>query len=89
MARVYTELHGLPTECLRYFMMYGPRMRPNMAISNFVSRCVNGDLPVIYTDGQQTRDLTYVADIVDANRTLLESDGDVLNVRSHSLQRYR
>ncbi|OYR67201.1 GDP-mannose 4,6-dehydratase [Halorubrum ezzemoulense] len=85
MARVYTELHGLPTVCLRYFTVYGPRMRPNMAISNFVSRCVNGEPPVIYGDGQQTRDFTYVADVVDANRTLLESDaadGDVLNIGS-------
>ncbi|MDB2239270.1 GDP-mannose 4,6-dehydratase [Halorubrum ezzemoulense] len=85
MARVYTELHGLPTVCLRYFTVYGPRMRPNMAISNFVSRCVNDEPPVIYGDGQQTRDFTYVADIVDANRTLLESDaadGDVLNIGS-------
>jgi Nucleoside-diphosphate-sugar epimerases len=85
MARVYTELHGLPTVCLRYFTVYGPRMRPNMAISNFVSRCVNGESPVIYGDGQQTRDFTYVADVVDANRTLLESDaadGDVLNIGS-------
>lgn len=85
MARVYTELHGLPTVCLRYFTVYGPRMRPNMAISNFVSRCLNGEPPVIYGDGQQTRDFTYVDDVVDANRTLLESDvadGDVLNIGS-------
>ena len=85
MARVYTELHGLPTVCLRYFTVYGPRMRPNMAISNFVSRCVNGEPPVIYGDGQQTRDFTYVDDVVDANRTLLTSDaadGEVLNIGS-------
>ena len=85
MARVYTELHDLPTVCLRYFTVYGPRMRPNMAISNFVSRCLNGESPVIYGDGAQTRDFTYVADVVDANRTLLDSDaadGDVLNIGS-------
>lgn len=85
MARVYTELHDLPTVCLRYFTVYGPRMRPNMAISNFVSRCMNDEPPVIYGDGQQTRDFTYVADVVDANRTLLESnaaDGEVLNIGS-------
>jgi UDP-glucose 4-epimerase len=85
MARVYTELHGLPTVCLRYFTVYGPRMRPNMAISNFVSRCVNGEPPVIYGDGEQTRDFTYVGDVVDANRTLLtddSADGDVLNIGS-------
>ncbi|MDZ5810508.1 SDR family oxidoreductase [Halorubrum sp. AD140] len=85
MARVYTELHGLPTVALRYFTVYGPRMRPNMAISNFVSRCVNGEPPVIYGDGQQTRDFTYVDDVVDANRTLLTDgsvDGDVVNIGS-------
>jgi UDP-glucose 4-epimerase len=85
MARVYTELHGLPTVALRYFTVYGPRMRPNMAISNFVSRCFNGEPPVIYGDGQQTRDFTYVDDVVDANRTLLTDgsvDGDVVNIGS-------
>ena len=82
---VWHSVHGLPTVSLRYFTVYGPRMRPNMAISNFVSRCLNGEPPVIYGDGQQTRDFTYVADVVDANRTLLESDaadGDVLNIGS-------
>ncbi|MFC5134822.1 MULTISPECIES: SDR family NAD(P)-dependent oxidoreductase [Haloferacaceae] len=85
MARVYTELHGLPTVCLRYFTVYGPRMRPNMAISNFVSRCLNEEPPVIYGDGEQTRDFTYVDDVVDANRTLLTDDsvdGEVLNIGS-------
>jgi len=46
---------------------------------------VNGESPVIYEDGQQTRDFTYVDNVVDANRTLLESDaadGDVLNIGS-------
>ncbi len=84
-ARVYTELHGLRTVALRYFTVYGPRMRPNMAISNFVSRCFNGEPPVIYGDGQQTRDFTYVADVVDVNRQLLTddaADGEVLNVGS-------
>lgn len=84
-ARVYAELHDLPTVCLRYFTVYGPRMRPNMAISNFVSRCLNGEPPVIYGDGTQTRDFTYVEDVVDANRTLLtdaSTDGEVLNIGS-------
>jgi UDP-glucose 4-epimerase len=85
MARVYTELHGLPTVSPRYFTVYGPRMRPNMAISNFVSRCFNDEPPVIYGNGEQTRDFTYVDDVVDANRTLLTDDsvdGDVVNIGS-------
>jgi len=60
-------------------------MRPNMAISNFVSRCLDGDPPVIYGDGTQTRDMTYVEDILAANRTLLSTDtadGEVMNVGS-------
>ncbi|UPW01288.1 SDR family NAD(P)-dependent oxidoreductase [Halorussus gelatinilyticus] len=84
-ARVYNEVYGLPTVSLRYFTVYGPRMRPNMAISNFVSRCLNGEPPVIYGDGTQTRDFTYIDDVVEANRTLLTTDtadGEVLNIGS-------
>ncbi|MDZ7850721.1 MAG: GDP-mannose 4,6-dehydratase [Halodesulfurarchaeum sp.] len=68
--KVYTDdLHDLPTVSLRYFTVYGPRMRPNMAISNFVSRALNDEPPIIYGDGEQTRDFTYIDDIVDANRS--------------------
>ncbi len=84
-ARVYNEVYGLPTVSLRYFTVYGPRMRPNMAISNFVSRCMRGEPPQVYGDGEQTRDFTYVADVVDANRTLLtdnSADGEVMNIGS-------
>ena len=84
-ARVYNEVYGLPTVSLRYFTVYGPRMRPNMAISNFVSRCRNGEPPVIYGDGEQTRDFTYIEDIVEANRSLLDTDaadGNIVNIGS-------
>jgi len=83
--RVYNEVYGLPTVSLRYFTVYGPRMRPNMAISNFVSRCMRGVPPQVYGDGEQTRDFTYVEDVVKANRTLLTddgADGEVLNIGS-------
>ncbi|MFW5950386.1 MAG: SDR family oxidoreductase [archaeon] len=83
--RVYNEVYGLPTVSLRYFTVYGPRMRPNMAFTNFVSRCRHGESPVIYGDGTQTRDFTYVADVADANSTLLSTDaadGEIVNVGS-------
>jgi len=83
--RVYNEVYGLPTVSLRYFTVYGPRMRPNMAISNFVSRCINDEPPVIYGDGSQTRDFTYIDDVIEANRVLLTTDaadGEVLNIGS-------
>jgi UDP-glucose 4-epimerase len=84
-AHSYAQVYDLPTVSLRYFTVYGPRMRPNMAITNFVSRCLDGRPPVIYGDGQQTRDFTYIDDILAANRELLTSDaadGKVLNVGS-------
>lgn len=83
----YHDVYGLPTVSLRYFTVYGPRMRPNMAISNFVSRTMDGESPVVYGDGTQTRDFTFIEDVVDANAALLETsaaDGEVLNIGSTS-----
>lgn len=83
--RIYNEVHDLPTVSLRYFTVYGPRMRPNMAISNFVSRCINGKPPVVYGDGSQTRDFTFIDDVVDANLELLSdssADGEIMNIGS-------
>ena len=84
-ACAYHEVYDLPAVALRYFTVYGPRMRPNMAISNFVSRCYNDTPPVVYGDGSQTRDFTYIDDVLEANRTLLETDaadGEAVNVGS-------
>lgn len=83
--RVWSEIYDVSTVSLRYFTVYGPRMRPNMAITNFTSRCLDGKPPVIYGDGQQTRDFTYIDDIVEANLALLDghaADGEVVNVGS-------
>jgi UDP-glucose 4-epimerase len=84
-ACAYHAVYDLPTVALRYFTVYGPRMRPNMAVSNFVSRCLNNEPPVVYGDGTQTRDFTYIADVIDANRMLLTSaaaDGEAVNIGS-------
>ena len=84
-ARVYADIYDLPTVALRYFTVYGPRMRPNMAMTNFVSRCLHGEPPVIYGDGAQTRDFTYVDDIVRQNLQLLTddgADGEIINLGS-------
>lgn len=81
----YSEVYDMPVVALRYFTVNGPRMRPNMAISNFVSRCLNGESPVVYGDGTQTLDFTFIEDIVEANVTLLSedsADGKALNIGS-------
>lgn len=84
-ACTYNEVYDLSVVALRYFTVYGPRMRPNMAISNFVSRCLNGEPPVVYGDGTQTRDFTFIEDVIEANVKLLEedaADGEALNIGS-------
>jgi len=81
----YADVYGLPVVVLRYFTVYGPRMRPDMAISNFVSRAFSGDPLHIYGDGSKSRDFTYVEDVVDANLRLPDTpqaNGKILNIGS-------
>jgi UDP-glucuronate 4-epimerase len=68
------HLHGLPAMCLRFFTVYGPRQRPEMAISRFI-RAVEADEPVpVFGDGTSRRDYTYVDDIVDGVEAALGSE---------------
>ena len=84
--RVFSEVHGLPTVSLRYFTVYGPRMRPDLAIPRFCKRLLAGEPPVVFGDGEQSRDYTYIDDIVEANVRLLGTDaelsGQAVNVGS-------
>ena len=84
--RVFTEIYGMPTVSLRYFTVYGPRMRPDLAVPRFTKRLMAGQPPVVFGDGEQTRDMTFIDDVVDANLRLLgptvELTGQALNVGS-------
>jgi nucleoside-diphosphate-sugar epimerase len=66
---MFTKLYGLDTVTVRYFNVFGPRQDPSSpysgVISLFISALVDGRQPVIYGDGGQTRDFTYVANVVD------------------------
>lgn len=62
--RNYSRLYGMDVVILRYFTAYGPRQRPDMAIRKFASALLDGTSPTIFGTGDQTRDFTYVADIV-------------------------
>ena len=79
---LYEKNHGLPTVSLRYFTVYGPRQRPDMAFHKFLKACRDGGAIRVYGDGRQTRDFTYVADIVAATRAAGDSGrpGCVYNV---------
>ncbi len=64
---LYAENWGLSVAALRYFTVYGPRQRPDMAIGRFVDAIRAGRPVTVYGDGSQVRDFTYVGDVVDAN----------------------
>ncbi|MBX5449905.1 MAG: NAD-dependent epimerase/dehydratase family protein [Thermogemmatispora sp.] len=64
---LYHRNYGLPVVILRYFTVYGPRQRPDMAFYRFCSALVSGQPAHVYGDGLQTRDVTYVDDVVEAN----------------------
>src|SRR6476661_7734728 len=69
--RIFSELYGLETVALRYFNVYGARQRPDATyaavIPLFVHALLRGHAPVVHGDGLQSRDFTYISDVVDAN----------------------
>lgn len=64
-SRVFTHLYGTRIACLRFFTVYGPRQRPDLAIHRFTARIMAGQPIVMRGDGSSARDYTYVSDIVD------------------------
>jgi nucleoside-diphosphate-sugar epimerase len=82
LAVLYHRCYGLPTVSLRYFTVYGPRQRPDMAFHRFFKASQDGDPIHLYGDGRQTRDFTFVSDIVAATRAAAVSGqhGSVYNV---------
>ncbi len=61
----YNHLYGLRTACLRFFTVYGPAQRPEMAIHKFTNLIANGEPITMYGDGNSQRDYTYIDDIID------------------------
>jgi nucleoside-diphosphate-sugar epimerase len=82
LAALYHRNHGLAATSLRYFTVYGPRQRPDMAFHRFLKAARDGAPIQVYGDGEQTRDFTFVADIVSATRAAAVSGrpGSVYNV---------
>ena len=85
--RLYTKLYGFETVALRYFNVYGPRQNPQSeyaaVVPRFITACLASQPPVIYGDGEQTRDFTFIGDVVEANLLAAASAqavGSVMNV---------
>lgn len=71
-AHTYSHLFNLPTTGLRFFTVYGPWGRPDMALFKFTKAILNGDPIEVYNNGQMMRDFTYVDDIVESITRLLD-----------------
>jgi len=85
--RVFTQVYGLPTVSLRYFNVFGPRQHPDSeyaaVIPRFLRRMLAGERPVIFGDGEQSRDFTAVENVVAANLLAAETTrgiGEFFNV---------
>lgn len=85
--RLFLQLYGLETVCLRYFNVFGPRQDPkseySAVIPRFATRLLAGAQPIIYGDGEQSRDFTFVSNVVDANwvaATHPNAPGEAFNI---------
>jgi len=85
--KVFYKVYGLETVILRYFNVFGPKQDPNSqysaVIPKFIAMMKKGEKPVIYGDGEQSRDFTFVANVVEANLLALEKEGiagEIFNV---------
>ena len=83
LCHLYWGNHGVETVALRFFSVYGPRQRPDMAFNHFCRAALRGEALHVFGDGGQTRDFTYVLDIVQAARAAAitpDAVGGVYNV---------
>src|SRR5256884_2466904 len=85
--QVFNRVYGLETVALRYFNIFGPRQDPSSqysgVISRFISALMRNEPPVIFGDGEQSRDFTYVANAVEANMRAAETTrgiGQIINI---------
>lgn len=87
--RCFAELYPLETVALRYFNVYGPRQRPDSAyalvIPLFMQALTNGEFPVVHGDGRQSRDFTYIDDVVRANLAAAQAPGDVCSGKAYNV----
>ena len=79
---LYTKNFGLPVVSVRYFTVYGPRQRPDMAFSRFIQAMVDGEPIEVFGDGEQTREFTFVSDAVEGTIKAATADvvGQVVNL---------
>jgi nucleoside-diphosphate-sugar epimerase len=82
LTHLYTRNFGLPAVSVRYFTVYGPRQRPDMAFARFMQALADGQEIEVYGDGEQTREFTFVSDAVEGTIKAAGADvvGQVFNL---------
>jgi nucleoside-diphosphate-sugar epimerase len=81
LCHLYRRNFGVESVILRFFTVYGPRQRPDMGFHRFIRAVLEGGSIPVYGDGSQTRDFTYVSDIIDGVEAAASApDGSVLNL---------
>ena len=82
LCHLYQQNYQVPTVSLRYFTVYGPRQRPDMGFHIFIKAMLNNQTISVLGDGLQTRDFTFVGDIIQANLLAAEKsvEGEVFNI---------
>jgi nucleoside-diphosphate-sugar epimerase len=77
--RAFSRVYGIETVALRYFNVFGPRQDPlsqyAAVIPNFITAFLRGKSPRVHGDGEQSRDFTYIDNVVDANLLAMDADG--------------
>ena len=77
MAHTYSHLYGIPTTGLRFFTVYGPFGRPDMAYFSFTKKILNGETIDVFNNGDMQRDFTYIDDIVEGVIRVMDRIPDV------------
>jgi nucleoside-diphosphate-sugar epimerase len=78
LAQLYTRNFDIPAVSVRYFTVYGPRQRPDMAFARFMQALADGEPIEVFGDGEQTREFTYVSDAIEG--TLKAATADVVGM---------
>jgi len=74
LCHTYWQLFGISATCLRFFTVYGPRQRPEMAIAKFIRKAYNGESISVFGDGTSSRDFTYIGDIIQGVLSAVDKD---------------
>ena len=83
LCHVYQKSFNIPVIVVRFFTVYGPRQRPDMAFHRFILQILKGEPLTVYGDGTQSRDFTFISDCIDATSSILYKDnliGSTINI---------